>query len=142
MKTFKFTKWFRAFVSAATLIGMASFARAADIQIVNFYDSNGFLPGFLIPFQIQGGTVAAGFVQGFSVTTDNGADCRMMPDPFLALTYLLKCSSASNATLHFTIVSGGSFFPVNYGPVAVQNPGNLSSVGGGGGGSNAAAIAA
>lgn len=118
-------------------------AQAADIQIVNLYDANGFLPGFLIPFQIQGSVIAQGSVLNYSVTTDNSADCRVMPDPFLKATYLLKCSSTSNATLHFTVSSSGEFFPVNYGPVAVQNPGNLSSVGGGGsGGGSAAAIAA
>jgi mono/diheme cytochrome c family protein len=121
------------------LLSSVSPSQAADkVQILNLFDANGFVAGFLIPFQVRGGVAAGGQITSSSVETSNGADCRLMNDPFIPLTIQLKCLSATDATLHINLAAGGNAYPLAYGPIRIAKPAGiqLGDGGGDGGGSS------
>ena len=89
--------------------------------IVSSYDQNSRIPGALIPFRLVTSLPNAS-VQSVTITAPIDKDCRVMLDPFINTSFLLKCAVPANVQMTVRVVSGLSVYDINYGPVSVTAP--------------------
>lgn len=108
----------------AFLLGMGSKVNSAepDLRVVSLFDQNSRIPNTLIPFQVEGALLAGGRLESVTVTPPANQDCRVMIDPYLKSTFLLKCLAPADVYMKVRVVSGLNAYDVNYGPVQVSVP--------------------
>ncbi|MBX3018023.1 MAG: cytochrome c [Bdellovibrionaceae bacterium] len=92
------------------------------LQIQSLYGANGWVPGQLLPFRVTGSAISQGKFRGVKITSETGADCRVMRDPFLPEIFLLKCADTDKLSVEFAFEMDGSVYRRSIGPIDVKVP--------------------
>lgn len=95
---------------------------AAPIEVIKLYDQQSHIPGVLIPLRIKGDLLNAGG-SIFEIQVESGGiDCRVMKDPYIADTYLLKCADEASVNLRVRVSHAGRITDLVYGPLPIIMP--------------------
>ncbi len=114
-------------MQALLMIALLFFADEGFAQVQleakSLYEDDARIPGVIIPLKLSGDILTQGGIAfSANVKSANGADCRIMKDPFLPLIYLLKCASPSEVQVFFKIEKSRQLFELQVGPIDINYP--------------------
>ena len=112
------------FLLIPTLFAAAASAQTARVR--SLYESRSFLPGVLIPFQVQAPNRALRTdITSITTTAPRSADCRTLQDPFHSGVFHLKCQgvTATPFQIRVRFLAGNQAYQISYDNIQIANPG-------------------
>lgn len=80
------------------------------LKIESLYQSDGLVPGELLPLRVSGTVPAAGKLRSVIARPVGSKDCRVMRDPYRTDIFLLKCSAAAQLSVEFSFELNGDIY--------------------------------